>query len=162
VPDRRRQNQRRIGRKIVPEPAIYEVRAIGVKLSARQNRQRGAPGPDNLSRSPRFHQNADLLKRIRLMLPVQSPQLKIFRFAINPNQIHICAVLSHRGAARDRHGRGAGCDGRGWRFRRRRLRRTAKSCGPDASTLAFKLAQKTVPATVTNKPDHRGDHEGNR
>jgi hypothetical protein len=40
--------------------------------------------------------------------------------------------------------------------------RTAKSCGPDASTLAFKLAQKTAPATVTTKPDHRGEHEGNR
>jgi hypothetical protein len=30
-----------------------------------------------------------------------------------PNQIHICTVPPHRGAARDRHGRGAGCGGRG-------------------------------------------------
>jgi hypothetical protein len=40
--------------------------------------------------------------------------------------------------------------------------RTAKSCGSDASTLAFKSAQETAPVTVTNKPDHREDHEGNR
>jgi hypothetical protein len=40
--------------------------------------------------------------------------------------------------------------------------RTVKSCGPDASTLAFKSAQKTAPMTVTNKPDHRGEREGNR
>jgi hypothetical protein len=39
--------------------------------------------------------------------------------------------------------------------RRTALLRTAKSCGPDAPTLAFKLAQETAPATVTNKPDHR-------
>jgi hypothetical protein len=47
-------------------------------------------------------------------------------------------------------------------FDERRVTRTAKSCGPDAPTLAFKSAQKTAPATVTNKPGHRGDHEGNR
>jgi hypothetical protein len=40
--------------------------------------------------------------------------------------------------------------------------RTAKSRGPDAPTLASKLAQKTAPATVTKKPGHRGDREGNR
>src|SRR3954465_4783331 len=40
--------------------------------------------------------------------------------------------------------------------------RTAKSCGPDASTLASSFAEVILLATVTNKPDHRGDHEGNR
>ena len=39
--------------------------------------------------------------------------------------------------------------------------RTAKSCGPDASTLASSLREEAQ-ATVTNKPDHRGEHEGNR
>jgi hypothetical protein len=42
------------------------------------------------------------------------------------------------------------------------LRRTAKSCGPDASTLAFKLVEITPPATVTRKPDHRGEPEVSR
>jgi hypothetical protein len=46
------------------------------------------------------------------------------------------------------------------------LQRTAKSCGPDASTLASSLAElksaqpgldKTYPqATVAKEPDHRG------
>jgi hypothetical protein len=41
------------------------------------------------------------------------------------------------------------------------LTRTAKSCGPDASTLA--LSWRSYPlTTVTNKPDHRGEHEGTR
>jgi hypothetical protein len=37
----------------------------------------------------------------------------------------------------------------------RSFSRTAKSCGPDASTLAFKLVEAIPPATVTTKPDHR-------
>src|SRR5580700_2137029 len=39
--------------------------------------------------------------------------------------------------------------------------RTAKSCGPDASTLASSWRSYPL-TTVTNKPDHRGEHEGNR
>jgi hypothetical protein len=40
--------------------------------------------------------------------------------------------------------------------------RTAKSCGPDASTLASSFAEQSVQATVANKPGHRGEPEGNR
>jgi hypothetical protein len=40
----------------------------------------------------------------------------------------------------------------------RSFSRTAKSCGSDASTLAFKLVEAIPPATVTTKPDHREDH----
>ena len=36
--------------------------------------------------------------------------------------------------------------------------RTAKSCGPDASTPASSL-RSDPQATVTNKPDRRGEHE---
>jgi hypothetical protein len=63
-----------------------------------------------------------------------------------------------RRAARDRHERGTGCDGRESALDEARISRTAKSCGPDASTLAFKSAGSIPPATVTTKPDHRGDH----
>ena len=66
------------------------------------------------------------------------------------------------GAYRDRHGRGAGCGGRGRRFDEGVGLWTAKSRGPDASTLAFKFAEATLQATVTIKPDHRGEREGNR
>jgi hypothetical protein len=95
-----------------------------------------------------------------------------------------------RGAYRDRHGRGVGCGGRGSarahdviagrgspvsdQAARRRtvLMRTAKSCGPDASTPASSLRRLVGPtgrgqnlnpqATVTNKPDHRGEREVSR
>ena len=35
--------------------------------------------------------------------------------------------------------------------------RTAKSCGPGASMVGVKLAEEIPPATVTTKPDHRGE-----
>src|SRR6202022_1525592 len=41
------------------------------------------------------------------------------------------------------------------------LLRTAKSCGPDASTPASSLREEPQ-TTVTNKPDHRGEHEVSR
>jgi hypothetical protein len=38
--------------------------------------------------------------------------------------------------------------------------RTAKSCGPDASTPASSLTEEIFrEATVTRKPDHRGEYE---
>jgi len=39
------------------------------------------------------------------------------------------------------------------------LLRTAKPCGPDASMVGVKLAEEIPPATVTTKPDHRGERE---
>ena len=39
--------------------------------------------------------------------------------------------------------------------------RTAKSCGPDAPTLVSSW-WSNLPATVTKKPGHRGELEGNR
>ena len=37
--------------------------------------------------------------------------------------------------------------------------RTAKSCGPDAPTLAFKSVKEISPAMVATKPGHQGEHE---
>jgi hypothetical protein len=83
---------------------------------------------------------------------------KIFCFPRRANQIHNPAILSHlRGvsivmnAGRDAMDADVLLD-------EQRVTRTAKSCGPDASTLAFKLAGSIPPMTVTTKPDHRGDH----
>jgi hypothetical protein len=41
--------------------------------------------------------------------------------------------------------------------------RTAKSCGPDSSTLesSWRQCLRIALATVTTKPDHRGEREGN-
>jgi hypothetical protein len=44
----------------------------------------------------------------------------------------------------------------------RHPRRTAKSCGPDASAVGVKLVEAIPPATVSTKPDHRGEHEVSR
>ena len=86
---------------------------------------------------------------------VESRLKKYFRF--RPPQItsRTFRIPPHRGAYRDRHGRGVGCGGRGSVLRamglqggvfesvsdqrargREMLLRTAKSCGPDAPTLA--------------------------
>jgi hypothetical protein len=40
--------------------------------------------------------------------------------------------------------------------------RTAKSCGPDASMVGVKFAEEIPLATVTTKPDHRGEYEVDR
>jgi hypothetical protein len=57
-----------------------------------------------------------------------------------------------------------GCGGRKRRQARKRWTkrrlRTAKSCGPDAPTLAFKLAMmlRITLAMVARKPGHQGEH----
>jgi hypothetical protein len=55
----------------------------------------------------------DLLKQIKLCLPVQPRLQKYFHSLLTQITCISPAVPSHRGAARDRHERGAGCDGRG-------------------------------------------------
>jgi hypothetical protein len=96
-------------------------------------------------------------------LPVQ-PHLQKYSCSRLPQIKSISiTVSSHTGAYRDRHGRGAGCGGRGsvgramgWQggFRpvsdQRRaddrcLLRTAKSCGPGAPTLASSLRRHVGP-----------------
>jgi hypothetical protein len=76
------------------------------------------------------------------------------------------AIPAHtKGAFRDRHGRRVGMRWTQAALLTRALSlRTAKSCGPDASMVGVKLAMmlRITPATVTTKPDHRGEHEGNR
>jgi hypothetical protein len=61
----------------------------------------------------------------RFACPV--PLAKIFLFSPYPNHFICTAVPSHRGATRDRHGRGTGCGGRGRRQRRERLIRGRRS-----------------------------------
>ena len=48
------------------------------------------------------------------------------------------------------------------RVGRMTLSRTAKSCGPDAPTLASSLAELSAQTTVAKEPGHRGEHEGSR
>jgi hypothetical protein len=88
---------------------------------------------------------------------------KIFPFAATPNQNYIyrrLAPLEGRIAVVTDAGRDA-VDASGASDEGACLR-TAKSCGSDASTLAFKFAELISQATVTTKPDRREEHEGNR
>ena len=68
------------------------------------------------------------------------------------------AVSSQARGARDRHERGTGCGGRGCAADEQHVKRTAKSCGSDASTLASSRRESSLRMTVTTKPDHREDH----
>ena len=92
---------------------------------------------------------------------LRSPALsaKKYRFALAPNHSYKPRRPVPQRGARDRHGRWErdAMDAKA-RSTMRSFSRTAKSCGSDASTLAFKLVEAIPPATVTIEPDHRGDH----
>ena len=91
-----------------------------------------------------------------------APFEKIFWFSEHANQLINPAIPSHS------EGRFAIVTNAGWdavdadgAFDERRGKRTAKSCGPDASTLASSL-RKYPQATVTKKPDRRGEYDISR
>jgi hypothetical protein len=108
----------------------------------------------------RFQARANFLNPINLIWVVH-PRVEKYSAFQSAQIISVSLVPPHRGAARDRHGRGAGRGGRGWLAGRAVPTRTAKSYGPDASTPAS--SQRSDPlATVTRKSDHRGEYEGNR
>jgi hypothetical protein len=90
------------------------------------------------------------------------PFAKIFGFAADPNQQYIAhRPVPQRGAraiVTDAGRDAVDIDGA---EDDRRLRWTAKSCGPDAPTLESSR-WSNPPATVAKEPGHRGEHEGNR
>jgi hypothetical protein len=63
----------------------------------------------------RLRVRAELLNRIKLICLVHSPLQKYSGFRLTQIKSISFAVLPHTGAYRDRHGRGAGCGGRGQR-----------------------------------------------
>ena len=117
----------------VLEPAIYEVRARGVKpRGSRNRRDRVQARPEPIGRALRVR--AVFLRKIRLLphpdhirefspkgcfveadqrdLVCPLPFAKIFPFLSKANHFISRAVSLLKGAYRDRHGRGAGCGGR--------------------------------------------------
>src|SRR5689334_22056633 len=82
------------------------------------------------------------------------------------NQNYLLSVpCPQEGRLRDRHGTwGAGCDGRcdvsaSQIARAKRSRRTAKSCGPGAATLASSCPVSPGWRRWQERPLHRGEHE---
>jgi hypothetical protein len=94
--------------------------------------------------------------------PVQLPLKKYSGFPKEQITSYILAVPSHRGAARDRHERGAGCGGRVGAFDEQRWMRTAKSCGPDVSTLASSSRKQVFADDGDKKADRRGERDISR
>ena len=69
----------------------------------------------------------------------QASESKILCFRSRANHRHNSARLTRLRGARERHERAVRCDGRRWRDRRTRRKRTAKSCGSGAAVLALSL-----------------------
>jgi hypothetical protein len=82
-----------------------------------------------------------------------APFAKIFPFTSGANHFHVPAVRSRKRGVGHRHER---WDRMRWTQSARKTNalglRTVKSCGPDAPTLAFKLAEQAPRATVAKKP----------
>src|SRR5450631_51158 len=137
---------------------------------ARRRASRFCPGMTNFTFQARFCGRAAAHKeRFIVMfqadLPSPVPFAKIFRFTRRANHLYKFAPAHPtRGAYRDRHGRGVRMrwtrqrlarDGIAGRVERllsdsrradeRRFSRTAKSCGPDAPTLASSFAELRRP-----------------
>jgi hypothetical protein len=130
-----------------PDRAIYEGRATAVKLSAPNYPEENGFAPRIssliavLGHRPAFCGNAVLLKPDQRDLGRPVPSAKICLFPSDPNHLHIPRRLvpsEGRLAIVTNAGRDAvdadGADNE------RRLRRTAKPCGPDAPTLVSSVA----------------------
>src|SRR6266481_5110357 len=118
------------------------------------------------------------LDRIKLIVPggqitsdfqkwCQAPKSKIFRFAADPNQMHILSRPGpQRGVSRSSRTLGrdavdAAASGEQQRAGRMMLKRTVKSCRSGAPMPASSLREEAQ-ATVSNKPGHRGEREVSR
>ena len=95
--------------------------------------------------------------------PVESLAQKYSAFVL-PQISGITPRVSRRmRGARERHERAVGCDGRSWRRRRTRLKRTAKSCGSDVAVLASRSGEaKLLWDNGGKRAVLRGEHEVSR
>jgi hypothetical protein len=116
---------------MVPSTSVFSAQGRDARRSPHTRSSSSAT-----KRSPRCPTGKSVRLRI-FVCPVLLT--KIFRFRRRANQIYNSPrPVPQRGVAQ-RHERGAGCGGRGCAFGRRALKRTEKSCGPDAPTLASSL-----------------------
>ena len=84
--------------------------------------------------------------------------VKIFRLTQRPNHCLTSARLTaDEGRVAIVTNVAVGCGGRFGAQDEARLRRTAKPCGPDAPTLAFKSRRSICAVMVATKPGHQGE-----
>jgi hypothetical protein len=144
-----------------------------VRLEPLYTRRNDAETQPNRKHRPAVRCNgvsATAARARRANHPLVCPALfaKIFRFSATPNHLYNSRrPVPTRGALRGRHGRrerdavDAAASGARRACGRMMLKRTAKSCGPDAPTLVSSW-RSNPSMTVANKPGHRGEHEGSR
>ncbi len=113
--------------------ARVTLAAAGHFQSTPNNRHMAGAPTRRDDKSNRFARRAN---HSRSQKPVQCLCKKYFAFSETRISRSVRTVPPLRGAARERHGRGVGCGGRKGGARRATPKRTAKSCGPDAPTLA--------------------------
>ena len=100
---------------------------------------------------------SNLLKRFNLICPVQTPLQKYFCLRLTQITCVFPSSRPERGALAIVTDVGAGSGGRGCAFDEQRVKRTAKSCGPDAPVAGVKLRGGIRATTVTNKPGLAGE-----
>jgi hypothetical protein len=92
-----------------------------------------------------LHVKSNLLNRINVIWAVQSLLQKYSDFQKHKSAIYpFPSRPTQQGRSRSSRTQGAGCDGRGWCFRRERQSRTAKSCGPDTLTPVSSWRRQTA------------------
>ena len=85
-------------------------------------------------------------------------KLEIFYFRFSEMHGSVRVIPPRSEGRTRRHGRRAGCDGRGLASSDEGCgRRTAKACGPDLPTLGSTLRAQESGGTVAIKPGHRGE-----
>jgi hypothetical protein len=100
-------------------------------------------------------------RNLKLIWGVQTCDEKYIASATGQISRITPSVSRQTRGARDRHERAVRCDGREGRARRTRLKRTAKSCGPDAAVLALSYVE--FPRSDGGKRAvHRGELEVSR
>src|ERR1700684_2604041 len=90
--------------------------------------------------------------------PCPAPSEKIFCFSEVQITAIFAAVPSHRGASRDRHGRGAGCGGRGCADNERRFSADVQSRVVLTPRRWCQVCEKERRRRWPTSPEHRGDH----
>ena len=134
---------------------------VGVDLLDRWNQpseSRFRPERVPKPQKNRLRQNRNLSSGFKPIGVVAAPRRKIPLSFFQKPCILPPSRLHRRGVSRSSRTWEAGCDGCFWRARRARSKRTAKTCGPGAATLALSFSVMIRRVTGAREPVPRGEH----